>query len=220
MVSTPLSFDATLTSLLAPLLSGARVILLPEGTAMLKALWQALFESSEPRLFKLTPAHLQGLEYESTAAHAVRWRIGWWWAASSGRRQVLRRWKQQYLPHAIFVNEYGLTETVVGCSIYEVRTPEQLQALDDTAAVPIGRPIATTQLYVLGEAGQLQPAGAAGELYIGGAGVSSGYSEPSGAMQQKFVANPYGEGQLYRSGDRVRWLPHGELEFIGRTSNT
>jgi acyl-coenzyme A synthetase/AMP-(fatty) acid ligase len=72
---------------------------------------------------------------------------------------------------------------------------------------------------VLDRGGALLPAGVDGELYIGGAGVARGYLGRPELTAERFLPNPYGPGQLYRTGDRVRWLANGELEFLGRTDN-
>src|SRR5690606_36221299 len=108
-------------------------------------------------------------------------------------------------------NPYGPTETVVGCAWFDVTA--HITELDRT--IPIGRPMSNTTLQVLDAAGQLQPIGVAGELYIGGAGVAKGYLNQPGLTAEKFVTGPQGE-RLYRSGDRVRWRSDGTLEFLGR----
>jgi amino acid adenylation domain-containing protein len=215
VVSSPLGFDATLTTLLPALLGGKQVELLPDGDALLEALSSRLYDDTQPQLFKITPAHLEALGYlaEGRVGHAAHCIV-------VGGEQLsvamLQQWKGERLPQATFVNEYGPTETVVGCSVYEVATQAQLQGLSGRSAVPIGRPIQNTQLYVLGEGMQLQPEGSLGELYIGGDGVTRGYLNRDELTAERFVANPFGEGRLYRSGDLVRWLADGELAFEGR----
>ncbi|HEX9984879.1 MAG TPA: non-ribosomal peptide synthase/polyketide synthase [Thermoanaerobaculia bacterium] len=87
------------------------------------------------------------------------------------------------------------------------------------ARLPIGRAMSNHELYVLNEAQQLAPVGVAGELCIGGAGVAKGYVNQPDVTAAKFIANPFGEGRLYRSGDVVRMLPSGDLEFLGRVDD-
>ena len=123
------------------------------------------------------------------------------------------------MPAATFVNEYGPTETVVGCSVWMVSDASGLESLESQAAAPIGRPISNTQLYVLGSGLQLQPCNSVGELYIGGAGVARGYLNQAELTGERFIADPFGkvEGcRLYRTGDLVRRLPSGDLIFVGR----
>lgn len=83
-------------------------------------------------------------------------------------------------------------------------------------AIPIGRPIANAQAYVLDARQQPLPVGVTGELYIGGAGVAKGYLNLPQLSAEKFVPNPFGDGQLYRSGDLACWRADGNLMYLGR----
>ncbi len=218
VVSSPLGFDATLTTLLPALLVGKRVELLTDGEELLPTLAARLFANDAPRLFKITPAHLDALAFLAPgrvgrAAHRIV--IG----GEQLNLASLRQWKGERLPEARFVNEYGPTETVVGCSVFEVATRAQLEALAGRSAVPIGRPIRNTRLHVLGPGMQLQPVGSVGELYIGGDGVARGYLRREALTAERFVADPFGSGRLYRTGDLVRRLPDGDLEFLGRNDH-
>ncbi|WP_375680027.1 phosphopantetheine-binding protein [Rhizobium sp. T1470] len=91
---------------------------------------------------------------------------------------------------------------------------------DSGNAVPLGRPIANTRIYLLDAHGQPVPFGAVGELYIGGAGVARGYLNRPELSAERFIASPFVEGdRLYRSGDLGRYLPDGNLEFLGRNDD-
>ncbi len=111
-------------------------------------------------------------------------------------------------------NFYGPTETH-GVSIYTLSgAPEQWPTL-----VPIGRPIANDQVYVLNAQGQPQPIGISGELYLGGIGVAEGYLNRPELSAERFVADPFRSepgARLYKSGDLARWRADGNLEFLGR----
>src|SRR5262249_34228371 len=117
------------------------------------------------------------------------------------------------LPGVALHNLYGPTETAINVSHWRC---------DGTAAralVPIGRPIANTQLYVLDGQREPLPVGVVGELYIGGVGVGRGYLNRPELTAERFVANPFSddpEARLYRTGDLARWLPDGTLEYVGR----
>ena len=219
VVSSPLCFDATLTTLLPPLLVGKAVELLPEDETTMCLLAERLFGGEEGWLFKITPAHLEALEYveRPRAAGQAPHRV-----VVGGEQlglQRLRRWKRDLLPAATFVNEYGPTEAVVGCSVWTLSDGRGLEELEELAAAPIGRPIANTRLYVLGEGRQPQPCNSVGELYIGGEGLARGYLNLEELTRERFIANPFSEfdgGRLYRTGDLARWLPSGELAFVGR----
>jgi amino acid adenylation domain-containing protein len=109
-----------------------------------------------------------------------------------------------------FINAYGPTEVTV-CA-----TAAEYYAEDES--LPIGRPIANVQVYVLDEHHQLAPMGVVGELYIGGVGLARGYLNRPALTAQRFIANPFGVpgSRLYRTGDLVRYRADGKLEFLGR----
>ena len=136
VVSSPLSFDATLTTLLPPLLVGKWVDLLPDDETTLSRLAERLFVGEGECLFKVTPAHLEALEYEErgVAVSVARHRI-----VVGGEQlgaQRLRKWKEKLLPNATFVNEYGPTEAVVGCSVWTLSDGKGLEELAGLAAAP------------------------------------------------------------------------------------
>jgi amino acid adenylation domain-containing protein len=109
-------------------------------------------------------------------------------------------------------NLYGPTEAAIDVTYWKC------EANDARHVVPIGRPIANTQVYVLDGRLEPVPLGVKGELYLGGAGLARGYWQQPGLTAERFVPNPYGESgtRLYRTGDLVRYLADGELEFLGR----
>ncbi|HYO59951.1 amino acid adenylation domain-containing protein, partial [Archangium sp.] len=119
-----------------------------------------------------------------------------------------------HAPQTRLINEYGPTETVVGCCIYEVAAGDA-----EAGSVPIGKPIANTQLYVLDRSLQLVPMGVLGELYIGGDGVGRGYLERPELTAERFIPDPFSAepgARMYKTGDLVRYLSDGNLDFIGR----
>ncbi|BAZ54101.1 amino acid adenylation domain protein [Nostoc sp. NIES-4103] len=120
---------------------------------------------------------------------------------------------EKNVPHCRILNHYGPTETTVGVLTYSVG-----EKIQETATVSIGKPIANTQVYVLDANLQPVPLGVAGELYIGGESLARGYLNQPELTAQRFITNPFGDGEqrLYKTGDRVRYLPDGNLEFLGR----
>ncbi|WP_018912580.1 non-ribosomal peptide synthetase, partial [Thiomonas sp. FB-6] len=109
-------------------------------------------------------------------------------------------------------NFYGPSEASCDSAWQEVALP-----LEPRAIVPIGRPTANVKLYVLDDRGRPLPCGVAGELSVGGVGVGRGYLKRPELTAERFVDDPWhAGGRLYRTGDRVRWLADGRLEFLGR----
>jgi amino acid adenylation domain-containing protein len=108
-------------------------------------------------------------------------------------------------------NVYGTTETCVDSSIYTVEGEER------PGVVPIGKPMINTRIYILNNEGEPVPKGVVGELCVSGAGVARGYLKREELTAQRFVPNPYREGErMYRTGDMARWLEDGNIEFAGR----
>jgi amino acid adenylation domain-containing protein len=112
------------------------------------------------------------------------------------------------------VNMYGITETTV----HVTYRPLSKADLDGTSSV-IGRPIPDLQVYVLDEHQQQVPIGVPGEMYVGGAGVTRGYLNRPELTSQRFISNIFGNSKLYKTGDLARYLPNGELEYLGRIDN-
>ena len=214
-VHSSIGFDLTVTSLFLPLLAGQPVRLLPEGEGG-NLLGESLAEQGGYGLIKITPAHLlllnQTVPADKAAVSTQSFVIG----GEQLTAEQLAFWRQN-APNTRLFNEYGPTETVVGCCVYEVM-PED----DFSGAVPIGRPIANTQLYLLDEMMQPVPEGETGELYIGGLGVARGYLNRPSLTAEKFVPDPFGSvpgARLYRTGDLARLRPEGNLEFLGRVDH-
>ncbi|MFN8596434.1 MAG: amino acid adenylation domain-containing protein [Anaerolineae bacterium] len=122
------------------------------------------------------------------------------------------------LPKLRILNGYGPTEATVCCTLYPVKADHA-----PNRNTPIGKPLANTQIYLLDSQLQPVPIGVPGEVYIGGDGLARGYLNQPELTAEKFILNPFGElspafgGRLYKTGDLARWLPDGNIEFIGRT---
>jgi surfactin family lipopeptide synthetase A len=120
------------------------------------------------------------------------------------------------LPHATLFNLYGPTETSVWTTAYRCEPNSSL------SRVPIGKPIANVQVYVLDSGLQPLPLGAPGELYVGGISLARGYLNRPDLDEQRYVRNPFSNdpgSRLYKTGDLVRYLPDGNLEMLGRVDN-
>lgn len=208
----PICFDASTFELWGALLHGARLVLAPDG--MLDAdriaslierhgvctLWltAGLFHT----LVEVCPRIFRNLSQLIVGGDAI------------SARHV--RLVDKELPsHARLVNGYGPTEGTTFTCCYSVPRPLPAAII----SIPIGRPIANTRVYVIDEDLRRAGTGATGELYIGGDGLAQGYLDDAHLTAEKFIANPLPDApdeRVYRTGDRVRVLSDGNLEFLGR----
>ena len=216
LVATPLSFDTTVTSLFTPLVTGQTVHVLDEN-AQLDRLADALLHAQDLTFAKLTPSHLDGLaeafqDQEGVHSPLLSGRVRAFVAGGEVLRPaVLPLWRQ-HAPEIRIFNSYGPTESTVACSDCEAD-----DSMQDLNSVPIGRPIANHCLYVLDERYELAPAGVVGELCVAGIGLARGYLGRAGLTARHFIANPFAQGErMYCTGDLVRHLPDGQLQFVGR----
>ncbi len=212
LVHSSISFDLTITGLYTPLLVGGQVELLPDDAGV-EGVVRALRQPQTRGLVKITPAHLEllsrQLRPEEAAGKVELFVIG----GENLLGESLRFWRE-VSPSTRLINEYGPTETVVGCCVYEVQTSDPF-----TGSVPIGRAINNTQLYVLDQQSKPVPAGVVGELFIGGAGVARGYLNRPELTPERFLADPFADepgARMYKTGDMVRRREDGNLEYLGR----
>jgi amino acid adenylation domain-containing protein len=212
LLHSPLGFDLSVTSLYPPLLAGGVLRLTPEDEGV-TGLSDALREEKEQALVKLTPAHLDALSLlmpvEEMECRTKALVIGG--EALFGEK--LKKWRE-YAPGTRLINEYGPTETVVGCCAYEVGEREEI-----SGAIPIGRPIANTKAYILDDKRDPVGIGESGELRIGGAGLARGYVGRADETAWRFEPNPYSAKAgdlLYRTGDVAKRRWDGEIEYQGR----
>ncbi|MBK4998721.1 amino acid adenylation domain-containing protein [Pseudomonas sp. S31] len=208
-----INFDAASERLLVPLLFGAHVVLREQGQWEAEAIC-GLIRAKGINVLGFTPS------YGGQLAQ---------WLRSRGERLPVRlcitggealtpehvhTLRETFAPQTLF-NGYGPTEAVVmptACRVAETLA-------DDAVNVPIGRVVGSRQLHVLDADLAQVPAGATGELYVGGQGLARGYHGRPGLSAERFVADPFdatGAGRLYRTGDLVRQREDGQLEYLGR----
>jgi len=213
-VHSSLAFDLTITALLAPLLAGKPVAFIPYGSGI-DALAQSLEDSGPFNLVKITPAHLEILARQLSPEQAAGRTNAFIIGGEALPAETVAFWRE-HAPQTRLINEYGPTETVVGCCVYEVPCTGSIPR-----NIPIGRPIANTRLYILDAHLQPVPIGVIGELYIAGAGVARGYLNQPRLTAERFLPDPFGPTgtRMYRTGDRARYLPDGNIEFLGRVDH-
>ncbi|HEX2092021.1 MAG TPA: amino acid adenylation domain-containing protein, partial [Longimicrobiaceae bacterium] len=199
----PLHFDASVLDIFTALASGAALVLGPREELVPGEELIRLLRRQHVTHAKFTPSALAALpDAELPELEAV---ISGGEACSA---DIVRRWA----PGRRFYNGYGPTETSVRVT--------SLETADPTRPPPIGRPVANVRLYVLDGMLEPMPIGVSGELFVGGVQVARGYLGRAGLTAERFMADPFGGEpgeRLYRTGDRVRWLADGTLEFLGRT---
>jgi amino acid adenylation domain-containing protein len=202
-----LSFDLTVTSLFLPLLRGKTLRVFPADAELLDILAESFGPGRPVDSIKLTPSHISLLKHLDLPGTDIRLAIVGGEALSLEQIRILRRLN----PRMEVYNEYGPTETTVGCVVWRFE--------DSAERVLIGKPVANTQIYVL-DGDQCVPIGVPGEIFIGGDGVGRGYLNRDDLNPRAFVPSPFDDRRrLYRAGDLGRWLPDGNLEYLGRNDD-
>ncbi|RMH20740.1 MAG: amino acid adenylation domain-containing protein, partial [Acidobacteria bacterium] len=208
---TPISFDASVWELFAPLMAGARLVLARAGGHGDPAYLARAVAAHRVTVMQAVPALWQLLVEEPAlaSANALR-RIC---AGGETLTAALAERLAERLPQAQLVNLYGPTECTIDAAFAVADLPVA------GPSVPIGRPIAGNRVQVVDPALRPVPVGVAGELLIGGAGLARGYLGRPALTAERFVPDPSAArpgDRLYRTGDRVRWRESGELVFLGR----
>src|ERR1700730_11159493 len=208
------TFDSSLAGIFWTLSVGGTLVLPPDSSQWELDSLSSLIERHQISHLLCVPSLYQTLIESSPVERLTSLEV----AIVAGESCPVALVKQHHsrLPHATLYNEYGPTEATVWCSAY--RCQPQAEAI----RVPIGRPIANTQLYVLDSHMQLVPVGVPGELLVGGAGVAGGYWKRPDLTAEKFITNPFRTtpgARLYKTGDLARLLPDGNIEYLGRVDH-
>ncbi|MEH2094791.1 amino acid adenylation domain-containing protein [Nostoc sp.] len=208
------SFDAATFEIWGSLLHGARLVIIPQDVVLSPQKFAAYIDEQGISVLFLTTALFNQLASVVPQAFKNLQHLLFGGEAVDPKsvKMVLRNGAPQRLLHV-----YGPTESTTFTCWYQVQDiPE------GTTNVPIGRPISNTQIYLLDSKLQPVPIGTTGELYIGGDGLARGYLNRPELTEEKFISNPFekvGDSRLYKTGDLARFLPDGNIEFIGRVDN-
>lgn len=203
---TTLSFDLTVTSLFLPLISGGTLTIFDSNLGVADLLTEYL--SSSISSIKLTPAHINLLGGLGISTCNIELAIIGGDTLDKNQVSILKALN----PSMKIYNEYGPTETTVGAVVYDVTA--------ESDRILIGQPIANTNIYILDQQLKLVPIGIAGEIYISGKGLARGYFNSPALTTEKFIDHPFKKGaKLYKTGDLGKWLPNGNIDFLGRNDD-
>ena len=218
------SFDVFTGDLVRALCSGGTLVLGPVGLQLSVSEWVAVLAGERINALECAPRYADELvghlERADVLLEDLRLLVVttdvWRTAAAARARRILG-------PAVRILAAYGITETTIDSTCSGLTGPDGLADPASTVdrPAPIGRPLPGTRLYTLDRYLNPVPVAAAGELFIGGAGVARGYGGRPALTAGRFVADPFaGDGsRVYRTGDRVRWMSGGELEFLGRADD-
>lgn len=222
--SAPSSTDISVWQFLAPLLIGGKTVIVDIETVAIPDKLFKILKSEEITVIELVPALFGGLlEYTSELPICQRELPNLKWMMVVGEAvsvSWVNKWLQIY-PEIKIANAYGPTEAADDITQFIVDKPFP----ENQRTVPIGKPLANLNLYILDEQMKLLPIGAPGEIYVSGVGVGAGYWKNEEKTKLSFVPNPFIDATkkllgrtdlLYKTGDLGRWLSDGNIEFLGR----
>ncbi|MBW4573676.1 MAG: amino acid adenylation domain-containing protein [Aphanothece sp. CMT-3BRIN-NPC111] len=209
----PISFDASTWEIWGCLLNGAKLVVMPPSQPSLAELGAAIKQYQVTTLWLTAGLFHLMVDERLEDLKPLRQLLAGGDVLSVAHVQKFR----QNLPGCQLINGYGPTENTTFTCCYLINADSQLKN-----SVSIGRPISNSEVYILDC--HLQPVaiGIPGELYIGGSGLARGYFNRPDLTKEKFIPNPFSDepnSRLYKSGDLVRYLPDGNIEFLGRLNN-
>ncbi|MNW48302.1 Gramicidin S synthase 2 [compost metagenome] len=201
---TTVSFDIFVLESIVPLLSGAKFVLINEDGAKSADEVSDMIGRHQINMIQMTPsrlnAFLSNANFQKSLIYMENVLIG----GEAVAEGLVRKIKESV--NSNIYNVYGPTETTIWSTIGRIDKD-----------ITIGSPLSNTQIYILDAQQHLQPVGIAGEIYIAGDGVARGYLNRPELTAERFVENPFAPGErMYRTGDLGRWLPDGNIEYLGR----
>lgn len=197
-----ISFDASVWEMFMALLTGATLYVLSRDIINDFQQFAKYVRQNAITVLTLPPTYAIYLEPEQLSTLRVLITAG-----SASSAALVDKWKEK----VTYINGYGPTESTICATLWKAAPDEQ------TETIPIGKPIQNSKLYIVDEQLRLKAPGQIGELCIGGVSLARGYWNRPELTAEKFVDNPFVPGEkMYRSGDLARWLPDGNIEYVGR----
>ncbi|MEP7141396.1 MAG: amino acid adenylation domain-containing protein [Ferruginibacter sp.] len=212
------AFDGSIFDIFFSLINGKKLVLIDNGFLLESSvLDDQLIKFNVDTIFITTALFNSLVQNQSRCLNTLKQIM---FGGEACNRKIINSFKNCYGQTSL-IHVYGPTENIVYSSYCK------LNDYNTTDVVPIGKHLADKYLYILGSSLSPVPTGVTGELYIGGAGVARGYLNLPGITKERFIANPFateadnekGYARLYKTGDLVRWLPDGNLEYIGRNDD-
>ncbi|MDB4889713.1 MAG: pcbAB, partial [Gemmatimonadetes bacterium] len=207
-----LSFDPSVTELFATLAAGACLLLARPDMRRDPRYVLDVLRRREVATLESVPSILRLLV--DSAAEPVTY-LRHLFVGGEAMPPDLPRAVKRAFPNTLLHNGYGPTEATID-SCWFTLAPHTFDQVEARGVVPIGKAIGGSRSYVVEPSGALAPLGVPGELWVGGAGVARGYLDRPELTAEKFLPDPFAEGRVYRTGDRVRWNSDGDLDFLGR----
>ena len=202
-----LAFDLTVTSIFTPLISGNQIMIYNDDQS--DFVLHRVLKDNKATVVKLTPSHLTIIQdFDFAHSNIRRFIVG----GEDFKTQIAARIYKSFEGRVEIYNEYGPTETVVGCMI-EQYEPEE----DSGRSVPIGVPADNVMIYLLDKNLNPLPKYVSGEIYISGDGVARGYLNKPDLTRECFIDDPFVPGlRMYKTGDLARFLRNGKIDYLGR----
>jgi len=208
---TTVCFDIFGLETLLPLTVGAGIMLANKNQQEDVALLNEFITEKDVNVLQLTPSRLQLLNEHKNFRGSFKRVKSIIVGGEAFPENLYKRTAKEIDDAANIYNVYGPTETTIWSTAAKLETDR---------SITIGKPISNTKIYIVDKYKNLQPVGVAGELCIGGEGLARGYFKRPELTAEKFVPNPFEPGtRMYKTGDLARWLPDGNIEFIGRLDN-
>ncbi|MGA5696828.1 amino acid adenylation domain-containing protein [Bacillus bombysepticus] len=215
LFSSSISFDVTIFEIFVPLVYGARMTIYKGEKFDVPKLVQVILEE-QVTLAYIPPTLLNEIYDYFVRANQKILLNKLFVGVEPIKTKLLAKYDHLFEGNLQILNLYGPTEATVCCTSYQYETDKEIT----TQNVPIGSPLLNTKIYILDSFHRIQPIGVPGEICISGIGLARGYINRKELTADKFIDHPFEPGEkLYKTGDIARWLPDGNIEYLGRVDH-